>query len=126
MSKEYEDYPKGQLSLQGGELQDVFDVQCAFEDGETEVHTFRGKGQPSGSTGGKRKCTVTFKAAISQAGFERDYLGNWHKRKVLNGRLKVPGKTVSITGRLSKPSITSNIDNFIEFSVTLSGKYSFS
>jgi hypothetical protein len=122
MSKEYADYPKGKFSIQGGELQDVFDVNCTFEDGETTVHTFKNKGEACGSTSGKRKAAITFKSSISEAGFERDYLGNWRKRRVINGRMKVPGKTISVTGRLTKPALLSNLDGFIEFSVTLEGK----
>lgn len=124
-NKSFEDYPKGQIAIQGGELQDAYDISLAFEDGEQTVHTLRANGMAVGSTGGKRKCDVTFKSSISRAGFERDYLGNWHKRKVIQGRVKVPGKVVVVTGRFTKPQLTSNSDNFVEFTITLSGKYSF-
>jgi hypothetical protein len=126
MATTFEDYPKGQVAVQGGDLQDAYDINCAFTDGETLVHTFKGKGQASGSTGGKRSCKITFKSALGKAGFERDYLGNWEKRKVIEVRLKVPGKTITCTGRLKEPNWTSNLDSFIDFSVTIEGKYSFS
>jgi hypothetical protein len=123
MSKEYNDFPKAKVSFAGGELQDCHDVSVNYEDGETTVHTFKNGGEANGSHSGKRKCTMTWKA-ISEAGFERDYMGNWRKRKVVNARVKVPGKTHSCTGRLTKPQITSNVDGFIEFTVTLEGKSS--
>lgn len=126
MATTFDDYPKGKIALEGGELQDAYDINLAFTDNETSVHTFRGNGQPSGSTGGKREAKCTFKSAISKAGFERDYLGNWHKRKVIQLRVKLPGKTVTITGRLTEPSVTSNVDGFVDFSCSLKGKYTFS
>jgi hypothetical protein len=124
MSKEYSDCPKAKISVQGGELQDCYDISLVYEDGETTVHTFKNKGEASGSTGGKRKTTLTWKSAIPETGFERDYMGNWRKRKVVNARVKIPGKTFSVTGRLTKPQIVNNIDGFIEFAVTLEGKSS--
>lgn len=126
MANDYADYPKGQIAYNGGNLQDAYDIQTKLEDGETDVHTLRNNGMASGSHGGKRKGEVTFKSAVSQAGFERDYLGAWHKRKVVNIRVKVPGKTISITGRLRSPSWSSNVDGFIDFTVTIGGKYSLS
>jgi hypothetical protein len=124
MTIDYADYPKGQIAVNGGNLQDAFDIQVKFDDGETDVHTLRNGGMAAGSTGGKRKCEITFKSAIGQEGFERDYMGNHSKRKVVNVRVKVPGKTISVTGRFRQPSISSNLDGFIEFTVTIGGKYS--
>lgn len=124
MANEFEDYPKAKIAVQGGELQDAYDISLTFEDGETEVHTFADGGMAKGSTGGKRKGTCTFKSAISKAGFERDYMGNYKKRKVVNVRVKVPGKTYTITGRFRAPSITANVDNFIDFSIAIAGKWS--
>jgi hypothetical protein len=46
------DYPKAKIAIEGGELKDAYDVQMSFEDGETDVHTFRNKGMTSGSTSG--------------------------------------------------------------------------
>ena len=124
MATEFEDYPKGQIAVEGGELKDAYDINVTFEDGETTVHTFQDGGMAKGSTGGKRACTITFKSAISNTGFERDYMGRYKKRKVTNVRVKVPGKTFSVTGRYMTPSFTANTDNFIDFSIALKGKWS--
>lgn len=124
MSKEFEDYPKGKIAVQGGELQDCYDVSVTFEDGETDVHTFADGGMAKGSTGGKKRCVVVFKSAISEAGFERDYMGRYKKRQVTNVRFKVPGKTFSVTGRYRSPSFTANLDGAIDFSITIAGKWS--
>lgn len=107
MTTTFEDYPKARIAVEGGELQDSYDINCAFTDGETLVHTHRNNGQPSGSTGGKRSCKVTWKSSISKAGFERDYLGNWERRKVVQTRIKLPGKTITVTGRLKDLNFTS-------------------
>ena len=120
MSKEFADYPKGRFAVGGGDLNDAYDIALMLEDGETVVSTIRKN--PAGSTGGKRKAEVTFKSAISEDGFERDYMANYQKRKVIQGRLKVPGKTFVIEGRFSQPQINSNVDNFVDFSIKLVGK----
>jgi len=125
MATEFLDYPKAQISMQGGDLQDAYDINISLDGSETDVHTFAGKGEPSGSTGGKHKNSVTFKSAISKLGFERDYSGNLRKRKVINCRVKVPGKTISFTGRITKLDFASNLDGFIDFTCAISGKVEF-
>lgn len=120
MSKEFSDYPKGRLSQGSGDLIDVFDITQENEDGEETVSTLRNN--PAGSTSGKRKSTLTFKSALSEVGFERDFFDKWRKREVVQLRLKVPGKTITQTGRYTKPKITSNVDGFIEFEISHIGK----
>lgn len=117
---DFKDYPKGRLSVGPGDLIDVYDVNFAFEDGEKIVATLRAN--PSGSTGGTRSCNGTFKSSISSDGFERDFWGPYEKRKKVNIRLKIPGKVLTLVGRYSKPNITSNIDNFIDFSIVVMGR----
>ena len=121
MSKEYLDYPKASVSFQGGELMDNFEVSIERDVGEQTVHTFRNKGEACGSTSGKQKTTVTLKNAIPETGMERDYFGNLRKRKVLNVRVKVPGKTISITGRMNKLSMSSAVDGFISLDIGVEG-----
>ena len=119
-SKEFLDFPKGRYALGAGDLIDVFDTNVAYEDGEKTVSTLRNN--PAGSTHGPRSVTHTFKTAVSEEGFERDYMGKYRKREVVQGRLKVSGTTFTITGRFTKPSIVSNIDNFVEFTISIIGK----
>lgn len=126
MATEFENYPKGRIAIQGGELQDAYDIQLAFEDGKQTVHTFFAKGMARGSTTGKKKATVTFKSAVSANGMERAYLEDWHANKKINVRVKIPGKTITINGVYTKPQFGSNVDNFIEFTITVEGKFSFS
>lgn len=123
---EFLDYPKGKIAIEGGELKDAFDIQVAFEDGEQDIHTFRNKGMASGSTGGKRAGSVTFKSYIGKNGFERSYLEDWERRKVVQARVKVPGKTFTFTGRYRTPVMGSNLDGAIEFTAIVKGRFSIS
>lgn len=119
MADDFEDYPKGRGSLGAGDLIDVYDINLTYEDGEKIVATLRQN--PAGSTHGTRSATLTFKSAISEAGFERDWLGKYKKREKVEFRLKLPGKTIVQVGRLTKPSVVTNVDNFIDFSVSIIG-----
>jgi hypothetical protein len=114
------DYPKGSLAVGPGDLIDVYDINAAFTDGEKIVATLRAN--PAGSTGGVRSCKVSFKSSLSSAGFERDFMGYWERRKKVNLRFKLPGKVITLVGRYTEPAITSNIDNFIDFSISCIGR----
>jgi hypothetical protein len=121
MATEFLDYPKGRLALGAGDLIDVYDISGTVEDGEQSVSTLRQN--PAGSTGGKRVAKLTFKSAISEEGFERDYWKKYQKREVVQGRFKVPGKVFTVTGRLTSPSLTSNVDSAVDNSWTLVGRF---
>ncbi len=120
MSNELPKFPKARLSQGAGDLIDVFDVSLGCEDGRKLVSTLRAN--PAGWTPGARVDTVTFKMGISAAGFERDWWKKWEKGEEVQTRLKVPGKTFTTVGPLTKPQITSNVDNWIEFQISHIGK----
>jgi len=113
-------YPKGRMSQGSGDLLDVFDVSQGWEDGRKLMSTLRAN--PAGWTDGSRVDTMTFKSGISQYGFERDWLKKWEKGEEVELRFKVPGKTLTMVGPLTKPKITSNRDNWIEFEISCIGK----
>jgi hypothetical protein len=121
---DFADYPKGTVSQGPGDCIDVFDWTFDGEDGEKIVATLRQN--PAGSTFGTRSGTLAFSSAISHAGFERDWMGKWQKREVLELRLKLPGITITVTGRLTKPSISGSVDDFVKFKISCLGKPSFS
>lgn len=123
MSADFADYPKGRVALGAGDLIDCYDINITGEDGEKIVATLRQN--PAGSTHGTKSGTVAFKSAISQFGFERDWMGKWRKREVVELRFKVPGLVFTVKGRLTKPSIMSNVDNFIDFSISIIGRLDF-
>ncbi len=97
-------------------------VRMLVEDGEKVVSTLRRN--PAGSTGGARVGTVALKSAISEEGFERDWMGKWRRREKVQLRIKVPGLTWIFTGRLTKPQVMSNVDNFIDFQISITGAVS--
>jgi hypothetical protein len=120
MADDFLDYPKGRWAVGPGDLLDVYDVNVQYTDGEKTVPTLRRN--PGGSTGGPRFVKATFKCAISQNGYERDFMGYYRKRTVVQGRLKVPGLTHNITGRYTEPKVMTNTDSFVEFEISVIGK----
>jgi hypothetical protein len=120
MADDFGDYPKARVSIEGGDLIDCYDAALTYTDGEKTVSTLRQN--PGGSTGGARSVSLMLKSAISEAGFERDFFGHYKKRKVVQARVKISGKTFVVTGRFTSPTINSNVDNFVDFGINLLGK----
>lgn len=120
MADDFLDYPKGRIAQGAGDLNDVSDFTLAYQDGEKHVNTLRRNG--AGSTSGPRNCTLSLTIKISELGFERDYMGNYRKRKVLLYRLKAANETFVMKGRLSNPQLVSNVDGEITFTVSVIGK----
>ncbi len=116
----FRDYPKGRLAQGSGDLIDVSDVSVNYVDGEKHVHTMRRNA--AGSTTGGRAVNISFTTKLSEAGFERDWMGIYRRREVKQYRLKVPGQTFVLEGRLTQPSITSNVDGEITFVVGVVAK----
>jgi hypothetical protein len=117
-------YPKGRLAYGPGDLVDAFDVNWSGEDGIKSVATLRNPN--AGETSGAESDSITFKSHISEQGFERDYMTPWRAKKKVQLRFKVPGLTLTIEGRFSKPNMVSNVDGTVEFTVTIVGRVSFS
>jgi hypothetical protein len=117
---DFGDYPKARGSLGAGDLIDVTNYTLTFEDGEKIVATIRQN--PAGTTFGTRSGTADIESAISTAGFERDYLGKYFRREKVEFRLKLPGITFVCVGRFTKPNITSSVDDFIKFKISILGK----
>lgn len=117
---DFNDYPKGTVAQGAGDCIDVFDWGFDGEDGEKIVATLRQN--PAGSTFGTKSGKLNITSAISHAGFERDWFGKWEKREVVELRLKLPGITITITGRLTTPSLTGSIDDFVKFKITCLGR----
>jgi hypothetical protein len=119
---DFADYPKGQVAMGSGDLIDATNIQLSFKDGEKHVATLRQN--PAGSTHGTRGVELTLNSAISHAGFERDWFGKYDKREVIEFRFKVPGLTFVVTGRLSEPEVTSDVEDVIKFKAKIVGRYS--
>ena len=119
-------YPKGRIAVEGGELQDCYDISGSITDGKKTVSTMRGGGMASGVVSGSKSASITFKSAISKEGFERDYLGKHQRDETVQARFKFPGKTITVNGQWTNPTWASNIDGFIDFTITIIGSYTLS
>lgn len=124
MAEKMLDYPKARAAFGPGDLEDVYDINLTGEDGRKVVHTLRNN--PSGVTDGPKSSKLTLKSAISEEGFERSYLKKWQEGDIVQIRVKVPGLTWTVAGKLTSPVLTSNVDNFIDFTISLLGSSSIS
>lgn len=123
MSEQMINFPKARAAFGAGDLQDVYDVNLAATDGRKLVSTLRRN--PAGWTDGSRSTNLTLKSAISADGFERSYLKTWQKGDVVQIRIKVPGQTLVVEGVLTNPIVTANVDNFIDFTISILGAFGF-
>lgn len=117
-------YPKARIAQGAGDLIDAYDVTLAVTDNRKSVSTLRMK--RAGHTEGAREAKLDFKSYVSELGFERDWLGKWRKDETVSVKVKLPGKTLTVTGTLTNPQVTGNVDNAIEFSISVLGTLSFS
>ncbi len=120
MGDEVRTYPRARLSKGAGDLIDVTDVTARFSKGRKLIGTLRNP--ESGVADGEHANEITFKSVLSEEGFERDYNSDYEKGTVSQYRLKVPGATFAITGKLDDLEVTSNVGGAIEFSAKVIGK----
>lgn len=113
-------FPKARISVGSGDLQNATDINVKGSRGRKLVSTIRKK--VAGYTDGEASDEVSFKSAIDEDGFERDYLGKWKQGEFVQLRVKVPGETIVINGVFDEPSITSNVGGHIEFEIKCMGK----
>ncbi len=123
MSEQMLHFPKARAAFGAGDLQDVYDTNLAITDGRKLLSTLRRN--PAGWTDGSRSTNCTLKSFISEEGFERSWLKKWKSGEIVQIRLKVPGQTITIEGVLTNPVLTSNVDNGIDFSISILGAVSF-
>lgn len=116
---DYEHYDRGSVAVDGGELQEAFDINFEIKNGSKGVHTFANDGMVRGSVGGHKSANATFKVKIARAGLERDYLQDEHKRRVKRVKFKLPGKTVILTGPYDKVTGTTNSESPWELAISM-------
>ena len=112
-------YPRGQIALGSGDLVDVTNVKVDQVNNAKQVHTIRQKG--AGITLGVEETTVSFDAVISDQGEERDWLDLLKKGRIRTLRLKIPGRTMTVSGTVSSLSTEMPLDDAIKLSVTFIG-----
>jgi len=112
-------YPRGQIALGNGDLQDVTNVRVTHTNNAKQVHTIRRKG--AGVTLGTEETTVSYDAVISEDGSERDYFESVKKGKVRQLRIKVPGETITVEGVYKSRDFELPIDDAIKLSLEFIG-----
>lgn len=113
-------FPKARISVGAGDLQNATDVNVKGSRGRKLVPTMRKK--VAGYTDGEANDEVSFKMAIDEDGFERNFLKKWQKGEFVQLRVKVPGETITLNGVFDEPTITSNVGGHIEFEIKCMGK----
>jgi len=113
-------YPRGRIALDSGDLVDVTNVKVDFTNNAKQVHTLRRPG--AGYTLGTQEVTVTYDAAISAEGFERDYFSMVKRGTIKQLRIKVPGKTINVEGVYKTAGLELPLDSEIKQSLTFVGK----
>lgn len=112
-------YPRGQIALASGDLIDVTSVKISTTNNAKQVHTIRQKG--AGITLGVEETTVSYDAAISQDGQERDYFALVKKGTIVNLRVKIPGETMTVEGTYSMRDFDLPLDSEIVLSMSFVG-----
>lgn len=120
MADEVLTFPRARLSKGAGDLVQVTDVTLRRSRGRKIQGTLRDP--EAGVVDGEHSNELTFKAVIPEDGFERDYDDDFEKGKVAQYRLKIPGKTYALTGKIDDLEVMSNIGGAIEFSAKVIGK----
>lgn len=114
-------YPRGRIALDSGDLIDVTNVKLDSTNNAKLVHTLRQPG--AGVVFGNQETTISFDAAISEDGPERDYFMLVQKGTVKQLRLKIPGKTLSAEGVFKDVNVEIPLDAEVKQSMTfISGK----
>lgn len=112
-------YPRGQIALATGDLIDVISVKVSTTNNAKQVHTIRQKG--AGITLGVEETTVSYEAAISEDGQERDYFALVKKGTIVNLRVKIPGETMTIQGTYNTRDFDLPLDDAINLSMNFVG-----
>lgn len=122
MADDFLQYPKGRIALDGGDLEDVTNFTITTTGTNKIIHTLRKPG--AGKFKGPVECKVTFDAALSENGPDRDWLEMLQKGTFKKLRFKVPGITATVIGSVDEHALTCTIDDAGKYSVTYSGKLS--
>jgi len=112
-------YPRGQIALASGDLIDVTNIKVSTTNNAKQVHTIRQKG--AGITTGVEESTVSFDAAISEDGQERDYFALIKAATIVNLRVKIPGETLSFEGAFTTRDFDLPLDSEIALSMSFVG-----
>lgn len=92
--QELKQYPRGQVSFAGGDLQQCTDVEFTQVNGAKVVSTLRRN--PSGVTIGNKAVSVTGNSRIDEDGPERNFFDLVDAGKPQQARFKFPGGVTKV------------------------------
>lgn len=119
MAEELKKYPEAKLALGPGNLQQAH--SCTHKTSKSKELKSTFGGNPSGITSGARSDELNFKVLIREEGVERDYWSAYENDETVQMRMKVPGKTLTITGEITDLETTGEQGNAVELTGTLKG-----
>jgi hypothetical protein len=92
-------YPRGQVGLGSGDLQECTDAKLTLNSGAKLKHTLRVT--PSGYTKGAFEVSITLTTLVPETGPERDYINALKSGNPQNFRFKSPTETHTVEGVLT-------------------------
>lgn len=121
---ELKQYPRGQVSLGPGDLQQCTDFEWDYTNNAKLIHVLRVVNGPSGYTVGNRAVSFTFNIVIDEDGPERDYFDLVDTGKPQQARIKLPGAvTKAINGVISGIKGRITLEDGVQMTATGVGKF---
>ena len=118
--QELKRYPRGQLAIGNGDLQQAIVSRFSFTANTKLKHTLRQS--PSGYVLGTRECTGSFDLEISEDGPEIEVFDAIDEGEIKNFRYKIPTVTKTIEGVFTSVDVEEPLDDAVRFTVNWIGK----
>ena len=115
------EYTRGQFSLSpGGRLRQCKNVRMRFTNSARLKHTMADS--PSGYVTSYREVGGSFDSEIPKKGAERDYIDDVITGKIKQGRLEIPGTTITVALVIESVDISAQDDDAVRMSINFVGK----
>lgn len=118
--QELKRYPRGQIAIGNGDLQQATLARFSFTNNGKLKHTLRKS--PSGVVLGTRECTGSFELEIDEDGPEREVFDAIGEGTIQNFRFKMPTLTKTIEGIFTSVDVEEPLDDAVRFTVNFIGK----
>lgn len=119
-NNELRQYPRGQLAIGNGTLQQATLARFSYTNNGKLKHTLRNS--PSGFVLGTRECSGSFDLEIHEDGPEREVFDAIQNGELKNFRFKMPTITKTIEGIYVSVDVEAPLDDAVKFTVNFIGK----
>ena len=119
-AQELKRYPRGQIAIGNGDLQQAVLARFTFTNNAKLKHTLRKT--PSGFVLGTREATGSFDLEIDEDGPEREVFEAIRGGEIKNFRYKMPTITKTIEGIFVSVDVEEPLDDAVKFTVNWIGK----